>query len=152
MKAVRSLLSRSVLAMIPLVMAIAACDDDDDPLVPSDVAGEYVADSATANAVFVVIEEGDTLDVLEEGGSIEIELNEDGTTTGRFFAPGLGEGGEDIDENLEGEWSLDDGVVTLDHDADTFLRDIEFEFVGNRLVADQTIAGGTRYRVVLVKQ
>ena len=136
--------------LLPFALAISSCDDDD-PLSPEDVAGEYVASSAEAGTRFEIIAEGETLDILELGGTLEIELRANGITAGRLFVPGLDEGGGDVDQNLAGEWSLRGNTVTFDINVDTFLNDIEFTVRGNRLEADDTIANGTRFVLVLVK-
>jgi len=135
---------------LPLFFAFAACEDDENIFDIADVVGDFAADSALVNSVFEVIENGDTIDVLEEGGEIELSLNADGTATGFLFAPGLGPNGTDIEEDLAGVWNFVDGRIRVDLTPDTFLDDLEFEFTGGRLVADETI-NGTRFRIVLVR-
>lgn len=66
-------------------------------------------------------------------------LNQDGTTTGRLLAPGLGENGEDVDEDLTGAWTLTGSTVQLA--GDTFLTDVPFNAEPNRLTAEATFNG-----------
>jgi hypothetical protein len=53
--------------------------------------------------------------------------------------------------NLAGSWTLNGTTVTLNHTADTFLRDMPLQLQGNTLVGDQTFSG-TRVEVTLTKQ
>lgn len=149
MKAVRSF-ARGLLVAVPVALAFAACEDDEDIFDIADIAGEFVADSAVANSVFRVIEDSDTTDVLEEGGRIELDLNADGTATGFLFAPDLGDGGSDIEEDLTGTWTFSNGNVLLNLTPDTFLNDLSFDFAGGRLITDETI-NGRRFQIVLVR-
>ncbi len=105
--------------------------DGDDPTM-SDVAGSYEATTLT------VEEGGVTTDFLLAGASFEITLALDGTTSGRLFAPGGGEGGGDFDADLAGTWALNGTTVTFDHDADTFVRDMDFEYANDRLTGQET--------------
>jgi hypothetical protein len=108
------------------------------------VAGSYAATS------FTVTEAGGTTDVLSTGGSITLSLTAGGTTNGRLFVPGGAEDGSDFDEDLTGTWALQDSTVTLDHDADTFLRDMTFTVRGQQLVGEETFSDVT-VAVVLAK-
>lgn len=125
---------------------LAACGDD--PFVPTmdSIAGEYRATTLTATTG------GVTVDALALGGTLTLDLDEDGTTTGRLFLPGLEEDGSDFDASLDGTWQLRGDVVTFDQGADTLIRDLEFEVRGSRLEAEETFSGGDRVRVVLSKQ
>jgi hypothetical protein len=107
-------------------------------------AGTYTA------TTFMVQENGGTTDILADGGLITVILNADGTTAGRIFVPGGGEGGGDFDEDLAGTWTLAGTMVTLDHTADTFLRDMAFTVSGNRLLGEDTF-GDVTITVVLAK-
>lgn len=71
-------------------------------------------------------ENGITADLLLLGASLTVVLNQDGTTTGRLLAPGLGENGADVDEDLAGTWTLEGSTVTFDQSGDTFIRDAPF--------------------------
>jgi hypothetical protein len=101
------------------------------------VAGTYSASE------FAVLEGGTTTDVFAAGGSITLTLAGAGTTTGRVFVPAGGENGADFDEDLAGTWALRDSTVTLDHAADTFLRDMTFTVRGRQLFGEETFTGVT---------
>lgn len=122
----------TVLPLIALAFAVGACDDDG-PTDPSvgDVVGVY---SATE---FRIVEGEDETDILAEGGSIILDLAPDGTMQAQVFAPGAEEGGGDLDVNVFGTWELEGSIVTLDHDEDFFLRDIDFRFEDD----DRTLSG-----------
>jgi hypothetical protein len=108
------------------------------------VAGSYTA------TTFTVTGTGGTTNVLAAGGSISLTLAAAGTTSGRLFVPGGGEGSGDFDEALTGTWTLQDSTVTLDHDADTFLRDMTLTVRGQQLVGQETFVDVT-IAVVLAK-
>lgn len=125
-----------------LVSLAADCMADDHLVEPSigEVSGEWQATYILASGT----------NYVDLGWSIDLTLRNDGTTSGRFFAPGAGEDGEDVDEDLTGTWQLAEYEVTLDHEADTFLRDVTFEWTSpGTLVADGT--GADPFRVVLAR-
>jgi len=109
------------------------------------VAGSYTA------TTFTVTESGGSADILAAGGSISLTLAAAGTTSGRLFVPGGGEGGGDFDEDLTGTWTLQDSTVTLDHDADTFLRDMTLTFRSRRQLVGQETFVDVTIAVVLAK-
>jgi hypothetical protein len=55
-----------------------------------------------------------------------------------------------MDESLEGTWSLSGDQVSLEHEADTFLRDMDLLLDGDRLVGEETFS--MTIRVELVRQ
>jgi hypothetical protein len=122
---------------------IAACGDSTAPTMSS-VSGGYTA------ASFTVTESGGTTDILATGGSITLTLTAAGATSGRLFVPGGAEDGSDFDEDLTGTWTLRDSTVTLDHDADTFLRDMSLTVRGQQLIGQETFSDVT-VSVVLAK-
>jgi hypothetical protein len=113
----------------------AACDSVSEP---EQVPGEYRATSLTAT------ENGTTTDVLRQGVSLDIKLNDDGTTTGRFFVP------NEVDASMAGRWTLRGDTVRFEQSADTFVRDVPFLARNGRLQADETF-DRTRVRVTLSK-
>lgn len=128
---------------VAAVLLVAACGDATAPTMAS-VAGAYAATSFTAT------EGSATTDFLAAGGSITLTLAAAGTTAGRVFVPGGAEGGGDFDEDLTGTWTLRDSTVTLDHDADTFLRDMTLTVRGRQLVGQETFSDVT-LAIVLAK-
>ena len=128
-----------------LLVLAPACSDD--PFEPTDenVAGAYDAETFTTTT------STGTTDLLATGAEATITLAADGTTTGRLFLPGGNEDGSDFDADLTGTWTLADGIVTFDHESDTFIRDVEFTAGENRLTS-QGAFGPVTYRLVLRKQ
>jgi len=108
------------------------------------VSGAYHATTFTARQA------GATTDFLTAGGSITLTLTVSGTTSGRVFVPGGGDTGGDFDEDLAGTWTLQGSTVTLDHPADTFLRDMRFTVNGHQLSSEATFSDVT-ITVVLAK-
>lgn len=133
-------LSRAALATV-VALAAAGCDKDD-PVSPANAAGTYHA------TTFRAIEGSTTTNVLAAGGSISLVLTPQGTTTGHLFVPASVTGDVDIDEDLAGTWTQSGGIVQLNHNADTFLRDMPFTVDGARLVGDETF-GTLRIQVTL---
>ena len=108
------------------------------------VAGTYQATS------FTMEEAGVTTDWLARGASITLTLGSDGSTRGRLFVPGGGEGGSDFDEDVTGTWELSGTTLRLRHTAATFLREMTFSVAPSRLSAEETF-GAVMVRVVLSK-
>ncbi len=132
-----------LLATAGLLLITLGCSDSTEPTMES-VAGTY-----TATTFSIGVGDSST-DLLATGGSITLTLNANGGTTGRIVIPGLGEGGSDFDEALTGTWALVGTTVTLDHAADTFLRDMSFTVSGDRLSGEMTF-GEETITVVLEK-
>lgn len=130
--------SKFRIASFALLFALAACDGSTDS---EQIPGEYRATTLTAT------ENGATTDYLKEGVSLNITLNEDGTTTGRLFAS---DDVEPIDESMAGRWSVRGDTVRFDQNADTFVRDMPFLVRDGRLQGDRSF-GDTRVRVTLSK-
>lgn len=126
-------------------LVLGACDNPVDPM--ERVAGDYEA--TTFSATF----EGTPVDLLEEGVELEIKLNANGTTSGRFFVPAElnQEDAGNYTADLEGTWTLRGSTVEFEHSADTALRDMEFQVRGDRLEAEEDFGDGT-LRIVLQKQ
>lgn len=131
---------RSLAILALATLGSTACDDATDPDLP-DVPARYEATTFIGHA-----DAGD-VDVLAAGGSITLELDADGTTTGTMFVPGGDEDGSDYTADLTGTWTLNGDLVTLDHAADTFLRDVTFTYDDGRLVSESAFAD-----VVLTRQ
>ena len=101
--------------------------------------------AGTYSASLLTIQEGDGAveDLLAKGGFIDLDLRPDGSTTGRMFVPADGPDGDDYDSDLAGTWALADSTVTLDHAADTFLRDVPLTVKDDRLTWSGTFNGVT---------
>ena len=149
-------MSRSLAFVALAAFAVAACEDTGPvPIGPDGelaVAGTWAASPGEGGEFGAIRFRADTADVsrdmLAEGASLVLGLHPNGVTSGRLFIPANVEGVPDFDEDLTGTWRLEDGEVVLDHDADTFLRDVTFEFDDDRLVVDDLI-GGVRVQIEL---
>lgn len=121
-------------AVAAAVLAACACGGDGTG-PPASAAGSYEAIQlvTTENAVVT--------DWIAEGAEVTLDLLEGGATTGRFFAPGAGETGGDIDVDLAGTWSQSGNRVTFDQAADTFIRDMVFVHDDGVLAGDAVFAG-----------
>lgn len=100
---------------------------------------------------FTTITDGNTVDWLAAGASLRITLAPNGTTSGRLIIPGGDEDGGDLDEDLSGTWTLEDGTIRFSQSADTFMRDMPFTIGDGRLSGDRTF-GDVRIQVVLLKE
>lgn len=143
----------STLFALLLAFAVAACDDEKDPVSPDpitveDVAGDYVAEGETG--VLKATEDEETTDWLDEGGKLTLELTDDGKATGQLLLPGGGEGGADLEADLEGTWTLKGDTVHLSPKADSFLKDLPLLFKDGKLEGKKEISG-ILYEVVLVR-
>lgn len=138
----RALISAMIAAS--LTLSLAACGDDAFSPTVENVSGSYTAQTFTATSG------AGTLDLLALGAMISVTLDDDGTTTGELFVPGGGEGGEDLEADLEGTWTLTASTVTFNQDADTFLRDVEFTAEEDRLTAEGDFSGQA-LRLVLAR-
>lgn len=117
------------------------------------LAGDYTATGGFGAITFTTTADGETIDWLDHGASLEIRLTENGTTSGRAFVPGADEDGGDWEADLTGTWEVRSDTIYFDHSADTFIRDMPFEVYGQTLVGDRLFDGGdTRVGVELVRR
>jgi len=74
------------------------------------VLGTYETES------FMAVIDGENVDVLAEGGFVEMTLRADMTVDGRLFVPEpiSGDEGFDTDVDLEGTYSISGNEVTFD--------------------------------------
>jgi hypothetical protein len=126
-------------------MLVAACGDDD-AFSPTthNMAGSYSA------STFTVTSSAGTVDLLVTGGEVEVTLTADGEMSSHIFLPGGGEDGEDFEADVTGTWTLTGSTVTLDHEGDTVLQDLEFTAGRDRLTAEHTF-GEESVRIVLTR-
>ena len=129
-------MSRSSIRLLTAALALlAACGSDGFTPTEETVAGTYEA------TMFTVTSGVGTTDLLAIGATVDATLAPDGTTSGRLFVPGAGEGGADLDEDLTGTWTLLGDTVTFDQTADTFIRDADFIAGRNTLTGEGTFDG-----------
>ncbi len=135
---------RRALFPFAFLALLSGCDDPAEPaLTMADVAGTYTLTRLDAT------EQGTTTDWVAGGTEATITLNADGTTTGHMFVPG-GDIDEDREMDLAGTWSLSESEVTFEHDADTFLRDMTFEY-DDGVLAAHALFGDTSLEVTLTR-
>lgn len=129
------------------IAASAGCGDE--TIAPEDITREDVV-SAFSAVTLESTEDGTTTDHLALGASLDITLSDDGTTSGRLFVPEGDEDRTDLDADLTGTFSFDDGTdqLTFDQEADTFLKDATFTAVRSE-GAVQLGFEGPNLRVVL---
>ena len=130
------------LVVLGLTFAAGACGDDTFDPTNENVAGAYAAETFT-----ITTTEG-VEDLLALGAEVTITLAADGTTTGRLFVPDGEEEGGDLERDLTGTWTLADGIVTFDHESDTFIRDVQFTASEDRLTSEGTFGPQTLHLVL----
>jgi hypothetical protein len=115
------------------------------PLEPSDIAGTYTA------TLFTISGE-ESGDVLAAGGSLQLVLEADGSTSGTMVIPAVfSEDGVEVSLDLTGTFTVNDAIVSFNHVADTFVRDVMWEVDGSTLRTDATFSD-TSIEVVLTRQ
>jgi len=129
---------------LTLWLSLVGCGDDGFSPTVDSVAGTYHATTFTFDGG------SGATDLLAAGASVTVTLAPDGTTSGRMFVPGVGEGGGDLDADLAGTWTLSGTTVTFEQDADTFIRDIPFTAAPSRLRGQET-SGTEVVELVLTK-
>ena len=134
----RKSLKRSYsIASIVLPSLLLACGGDSTS-PPADMAvGNYTA------VEFVSSGNSGQKNELAVGGSLVLNLNANGTTSGHLHlvAPG---GGPDFDADMAGTWTRAGMTVDINQPADTFVRDMPFTLTPNvgswDLVGNQTFS------------
>jgi hypothetical protein len=123
------LLNRTRWAVVTaLALVTLGCGDSNDPA--DGIAGTYQATEATLTVG------GEDTDLLAEGAGITVTLSEAGTTSGTLTVPAsLSESGAAESFSLAGTYSYDEeeGTVTFDHPADTFIRDVVWDVDGSEI-------------------
>lgn len=121
---------RSVYKLPVLLLAflflLTGCDSTEDE---PDVLGTYETES------FMAVIDGETVNVLAQGGFVEMTLRADMTVDGRLFVPEpiSGDEGFDTDVDLEGTYSVSGSEVTFMQEEDTFVRDVTWRYENDRL-------------------
>ena len=128
---------------VAAVALVTGCSDSFSPSIDT-VSWMYTASRLET------VSGGITTNQLDGGATLTLQLAANGTTTGRLFLPGGGDGGGDLDESLAGTWTLAGSSVDLTEAADTFLRDIVLTASEGQLIGELTSAG-TTIRVTLEK-
>lgn len=128
-------------AIAALLLATTTACGDDDPAAPTgSIAGTYVATSFRVD--------GD--DLLGSGATLSLTLTSAGTVSGRLFVP-EGEDGGALEADMVGTYELDGSTVRISQEADTFVRDATWTWLGDFL--DGVWAGsGVEVTVRLTRQ
>ena len=128
--------SYSLLSIV-LPALFLGCGDSTSPAADMAV-GNYTA------VYFVSTGNSGQKDELLVGGTLTLNLNANGTTSGHLHmvAPG---GGPDFDADMAGTWTRTGMTVDIDQPADTFVRDMPFTLTPNvgswDLVGNETFSG-----------
>jgi hypothetical protein len=137
--------------LLALVSWALACSDSTGP---DPVAGRYVAEGEVGELTFITHvgpSTDEVVDWLDRGAYVDLSLEGDGTAAGYLFIPGGDEDGGDLEQAFGGTWTMVDEVVKLDHEQDTFLRDLLLEREGDRLRAEEDFGDHT-IRLTLVRR
>jgi zinc transporter ZupT len=134
---------RRFLAVAALTASLGACGGDD-PLTIGAVVGTYTATAFTVKPVGQSV-----IDVLAAGGTVQIVLHENLTTTGSIHVPASLNGG--LDASLAGTYALSGNTITFSEAADTFIRDVDWAVNGNTITGAFTDEAGTVVSVTLTK-
>jgi len=121
------------------LVAVVACGGSDSTSPHSMVAGSYNAFQ------WVTTGSSGQTNQLTAGSTLQITLNDDGTTTGHMHTV-ASNGAPAADFDLSGTWDLDGNLVQFTQAADTFLNDMVFTatLVGTGVVdltGNQTFSG-----------
>ena len=133
---------RPLLAL--LVFAAGGCRGatDPDPLVGTWLATTFEITSAG---------QGRT-NVLASGGTLGLNVASNFVTTGTLIVPAALNGGTTFTASLAGTATRTNNVVHFDQPADTFMRNLTFTLVENRLEATAQVVGTATYDVILTRQ
>jgi hypothetical protein len=136
--------TRQVLATVLLVAVSGGCHKvtDPDPRI-----GTYLA------TTLIVTPSGQSpMNVIARGGTLGLNIANNFVTAGSLILPPTVTGGAALSESMAGIADTTGGKIRFVQTADTFVRDLTFTMVENRLEAlNQTVAG-TSYTVVLNRQ
>jgi hypothetical protein len=101
------------------VVLAAGCGDS--PIEPNDIAGTYAA------GTFTILLNGVTTNLLGQGATVSLTLNQDRTTTGRVTIPVIaGVQSTVVDDDLAGTFTVASGVVRLTSAAASYLDGYAF--------------------------
>jgi hypothetical protein len=131
-------------ASLCLIAVLAACSDNPFNPTTENVVGDYNLQTLTTT------DTSGTTDWVTAGATWTMSLAANGTTTGHLFIPGAPVGGADFNADMAGNWTLSGDSIQFDQTADSFVRDMSFGALENRLTGDHTFSG-TRVRLVLTK-
>lgn len=119
------------------ILLLAGCDSTDpiDENEDAEVAGSYEA------STFVLHLESGSYNILERGGLLNLNLDEDGNVEGRMLVPcSIPQTCEDPDAEtydvmIGGVYEVEADTVFFDHRADTFIREVPWLYEDGMLRA-----------------
>ena len=136
---------RPIPSLLILVAVVAtACSDNPFKPTTANVVGDYTVQTLTTT------DTSGTVDWVTAGATWTISLAANGTTSGHLFIPGAGQGGGDFNADMVGTWTLSGDSIQFDQTADSFVRDMSFAALENRLTGDHMFSG-TRVQVALTR-
>ena len=125
--------------------ALPGCGSDT-PSQPSSIAGTYTA------TVFRVTPTGQPpIDVLAQGGSLSVAIASDNTASGSLSLP-ASVAGTPFSASMAGTVVQTGTAVKFQQTADTFVRDLTFNIVGNTLQTTDQVAGVGSFTITLTRQ
>jgi hypothetical protein len=142
MRSIRPL--RALFALALLLAAPSGCRraTDPDPLV-----GTWLA------TTFQVTPSGQgMINALTSGGTLGLNIANNFVVTGTLILPPAVTGGAPSTASLAGTAVRTGNSVQFTQSADTFVRNLTFTLVENRLEAANQVVAGTTYDIVLTRQ
>ena len=115
--------------------SLTACGDDP---VSVTLLGDYVAVVLTSTPTGQA-----PVDILAAGGSLNISLFSDSTTTGTLIVPASVNNGVAINASMVGTFTRVGDIITFDQAADTFVRDMDFTISGRAMGGSQDFGSVT---------
>ena len=138
------LIRRRVAVAVAALLVSAGCGKvaDPDPLI-----GTFLASTLTVTPAGQSV-----VDVLAQGGTLGVNVANNFVTAGTLILPASVTGGPVFTANMTGTAVRTGATVRFTQSADTFVRNLTFTLVENRLEAVSQVVAGTTYSVVLTRQ
>lgn len=131
---------------ILLLAPIGACSSSD-AMGPGSIAATYVA------TTFIVTPTGEAqIDVLQAGGTLNIRIAADNTTTGSLNVPASVTGSTDFVADMAGSASVTTSSVQFQQTADSFVRDLTWTRTATSLAVVGQTAGSASFTITLTRQ
>ena len=135
-------------AFLVALSFVAACGSDSTSPSTDPPAGSYTATSFTTSGT-----SGQRNELLA-GGSLQLNLNPNHTTTGHLHVAASGSSPV-LDADMAGTWTANGNVVTISQTADTFVRNMPFTLsldpASGYMLVGNNIFSGTQVQVTLLR-
>jgi hypothetical protein len=136
----------TVLAVLAFWGAWVSGCGSDAPTQQASIAGAYAA------TVFRVTPTGQPpIDVLAQGGSLSVTIASDNTASGSLSLP-ASVAGTPFSASMAGTVVQTGTTVKFQQTADTFVRDLTFNIVGNTLQTTDQVAGVGSFTITLTRR